>query len=169
MCADRDQIWVSVIPGVFPASGCAQETSPIWNAAGGYGKGLGMGILSLGDLLFNIALGLYIPPGFENVKYGLFIIFCCLCVLVAIYFYVAYPDTCQKSLEEIELMFSKAGPRPWQTRKGESRIDDLIAQAREKQYTLEDAKAGRSGSTAEKYVELATETIAPVEHGHRSC
>jgi len=40
--------------------------------------------------------------------------------------FVFFPETCGKTLEEVELMFSKDGPRPWNTRKGESRLEAEI-------------------------------------------
>ena len=68
-----------------------------------------------------------------------------MCVLAAIQFYFTYPETCGKSLEEIEFLFSSEGPKPWKTRKGGSRLDALVEQAREKNLTLEDIAAGKAG------------------------
>jgi len=45
-------------------------------------------------------------------------------------------------------MFSPSGPRPWHTKPGESRLDKLVEQAREKLYTVDDINAGRAGSIA---------------------
>ncbi|EXJ74297.1 uncharacterized protein A1O5_02593 [Cladophialophora psammophila CBS 110553] len=110
-------------------------------------RATGMGIAALGNWLFNFALGLYIPPGFQNIKWGLFIVFGCLCVLGAIQFYFTYPETCNKSLEEIEEMFSHGGPKPWHTKPGQSRLDRMVETAREKHYTVEDVKRDlRAGS-----------------------
>lgn len=102
-----------------------------------------------GNWLFNFALGLYIPPGFQNIKYGMFIVFGAMCVLAAIQFFFTYPETCNKSLEEIEEMFSHDGPRPWHTKPGGSRLDKLVEEAREKKYTVEDVQSQRVGSIAE--------------------
>ncbi|KAK6377379.1 hypothetical protein LTR64_000760 [Lithohypha guttulata] len=89
-----------------------------------------MGIASLGNWLFNFALGLYTPPGFQNIKYGMFIVFGVMCVLAAVQFCFIYPETCNKSLEEIEDMFAPGGPNAWHTRPGESRLDRLVEGAR---------------------------------------
>lgn len=104
-------------------------------------RATGMGIAALGNWLFNFALGLYIPPGFQNITWKLFIVFGCMCVLAAIQFYFTYPETCGKTLEEIEEMFSPNGPKPWQTKPGHSRLDARVDQAREKHLTI-----GRGGS-----------------------
>ena len=109
-------------------------------------RATGMGISALGNWLFNFALGLYIPPGFQNMTYGMFIVFGCMCVLAAVQFYFMYPETCGKSLEEIEAMFAPGGPKPWKTRPGESRLDALVDEATQKNYNMEDVI--RMGSAA---------------------
>lgn len=85
-------------------------------------RATGMSMAALSNWVFNFALGMFTPPAFVNITWKLFIIFGALCVAAAIWFWVFYPETCGKTLEEIEVMFSKDGPRPWNTRKGESRL-----------------------------------------------
>jgi len=122
---------------------------------------MGMGIAALGNWLFNFALGLYIPPGFQNIKWGMPIIFGVMCVLGAIQFYFAYPETCNKSLEEIkeieeiEEIFSHGGPRPWQTKPGESRLDRLVDVAREKHYTVDSFRQKTGSIDDGTHVEVA--------------
>lgn len=55
-------------------------------------RATGMSIAALGNWLFNFALGLYIPPGFLNIRYGLFIVFGVMCCLAAVQFYLTYPE-----------------------------------------------------------------------------
>ncbi|KAK6202097.1 hypothetical protein LQW54_009055 [Pestalotiopsis sp. IQ-011] len=81
-----------------------------------------MSMAALANWLFIFALGLFTPPGFVNIKYNLFIVFGILSMIAAACFFVFYPETCGKTLEEIELLSSKHGPKPWKTRKGESRL-----------------------------------------------
>ena len=118
-------------------------------------RAAGMGISALGNWLFNFALGLYIPPGFINITWRMFIIFGVMCILGAIQFYFTYPETCQKSLEEIEEMFAPGGPHAWQTKVGHSKLDRLIEEARQKAYSVQDVIERRAGSvgTGEKAVE----------------
>lgn len=52
-------------------------------------------------------------------------------------------QTCSKTLEEIEVMFSPEGPRPWHTKKGHSRLDVMIDQVREKQLNISDVVHGK--------------------------
>ncbi|KAF2866807.1 general substrate transporter [Massariosphaeria phaeospora] len=86
----------------------------------------GMGIAAIGNWLFNFAIGLFIPPAFLNIRWRLFIVFGALCLGGAIQFYFTYPETCGKTIEEIEILFGDDGPRPWTTKKGNSRIDREI-------------------------------------------
>ena len=76
--------------------------------------------------LFNFAIGLFIPPGFQHITWKLFIIFGILCVAAAVQAFFTYPETCGKSLEEIETMFRKGGPKPWRTKPGGSLLDQKV-------------------------------------------
>ncbi|CAO2650589.1 Nn.00g018810.m01.CDS01 [Neocucurbitaria sp. VM-36] len=113
----------------------------------------GMGIAAIGNWLFNFAIGLFIPPAFQNIKWGLFVVFGVLCLLGACQFWLTYPETCGKSLEEIEALFSDDGPRAWRTKKGHSRLEDemhAVATAQAKgearasiERVIEESKGGR--------------------------
>ncbi|EAW08471.1 sugar porter family MFS transporter [Aspergillus clavatus NRRL 1] len=101
----------------------------------------GMSIAAVGNWLFNFALGLFVPPGFANIKWKLFIVFGVLCVGAAVQVFFTYPETCGKTLEEVEEMFSKNGPKPWHTKPGQSKLDHLIEEAREKGLHVKDVGA----------------------------
>jgi hypothetical protein len=49
-----------------------------------------------------------------------------MCVLGAIQFWFTYPETCGKTIEEIEVLFSDQGPRAWKTKKGSERLPEEI-------------------------------------------
>ncbi|KAH8431905.1 uncharacterized protein LDX57_009555 [Aspergillus melleus] len=91
-----------------------------------------------GNCLFNFALGLSVLPGFADIKWKLFIVFGVLCVGAALQVFFTYPETCNKTLEEVEEMFGKDGPKPWHTKPGESKLDGLIEEAREKNLHAKD-------------------------------
>ena len=96
-------------------------------------RATGMALAAVANWLFNFAIGLFIPPAFGNISWKTFIIFGVLCFGASVQAYFTYPETANKSLEEIEFMFSKGGPKPWQTKVGESRLDAEIAAVRERQ------------------------------------
>ncbi|KAL2270669.1 hypothetical protein VTJ83DRAFT_40 [Remersonia thermophila] len=85
-------------------------------------RATGMSLAALSNWVFNFALGMFTPPAFVNITWKLFIIFGVLCVAAAAWFWLLFPETCGKTLEEIELLFGKDAPHPWNTRKGESRL-----------------------------------------------
>ena len=89
-------------------------------------RATGMSMAAMSNWVFNFALGMFTPPAFVNITWKLFIIFGVLCIAAAGWFFIFYPETCGKTLEEVELMFSKEGPHPWKTRKGESRLEAEI-------------------------------------------
>ena len=45
-----------------------------------------------GFWLFNFAIGLFIPPAFQTIKWKLFIVFGVLCLGGAIQFWLTYPE-----------------------------------------------------------------------------
>ncbi|ORY13680.1 and other transporter-domain-containing protein [Clohesyomyces aquaticus] len=93
----------------------------------------GMGIAAIGNRLFSFVIGLFIPPAFLSSKWKLLFVFG-----------LTYLETCGKTIEEIEVMFSDDqrvqpnvdlrsvgrvgddGPRVWHTKKGNSRLDREI-------------------------------------------
>lgn len=105
-------------------------------------RATGMGIAALGNWLFNFALNMFLPPAFINIKWRIFIVFGVLCIGAAVWFFLLYPETCGKTIEEIEIMFSKEGPRPWQTRKGESRLHKEVEAIRNRKNQEGDGVMG---------------------------
>ncbi len=94
-------------------------------------RATGMALAAVANWLFNFALGLFVPPAFHNISWKTFIIFGVLCFGAAVQAYFTYPETALKSLEEIEFLFSPAGPHPWNTRPGDSLLDAKIENVRE--------------------------------------
>lgn len=89
-------------------------------------RATGMSLAAVANWLFNFALGLFTPPAFRNITYKIFIIFGILCFAAAVQAFFTYPETCGKTLEEIEILFSSDGPKPWKTKPGGSRLDAEI-------------------------------------------
>jgi MFS family permease len=93
-------------------------------------RATGMPLAAVGNWLFNFAIGIFIPPAFLNITYKTFIIFGVLCFGSAIQAFFTYPETCGKTLEEVEIMFSSGGPHAWNTKPGGSRLDAEIQAVR---------------------------------------
>ncbi|KAL9012156.1 MAG: hypothetical protein Q9173_003053 [Seirophora scorigena] len=81
---------------VYPAEVWSLET-----------RATGMAWASLANWIFNFSLGLFVPPAFHSISYKTFIIFGVLCFGAAIQPFLFYPETARKSLEEIEVLFSR--------------------------------------------------------------
>ncbi|KAF2835080.1 sugar transporter, partial [Patellaria atrata CBS 101060] len=96
-------------------------------------RATGMGIAAVGNWLFNFAIGLFLPPAFRNILWKIFIIFGVLCFAAAVQFWFTYPETCRKTVEEIEWYFSAEGPPAWKTKPGDSRLDREIQEVIEAQ------------------------------------
>lgn len=96
-------------------------------------RATGMALASIANWLFNFALGLFVPPAFATISWKTFIIFGALCFGAAVQAFLTYPETARKSLEEIEGMFEKGGPRPWKTTVGNSGLDAKIEHVKEMQ------------------------------------
>ncbi|KAI1428187.1 general substrate transporter [Xylaria sp. FL1777] len=101
-------------------------------------RATGMSLAAVANWLFNFALGLFTPPAFQNIQYKIFIIFGVLCIGSAIQTFLTYPETCGKTIEEVEELFAKGAPAAWKTRKGNSRLEAQV------QAVLERKRAGET-------------------------
>lgn len=116
-------------------------------------RATGMSLAATANWLFNFALGMFTPEGFVNIKYKIFIIFGILCFAAAAQAFFTYPETCGKTLEEIEVMFHTGAVPAWKTRKGESRLDAEIQAVTERKHAAAEEFEGTAGprvSTTEK-------------------
>jgi hypothetical protein len=85
-----------------------------------------MPLAIVANWLFNWALGLFVPPALRNITYKIFITFGVLCFAAAVQAFLTYPETCGKTLEEVELPFARGAPAAWKTKPGGSRIEAAI-------------------------------------------
>ncbi|TVY82739.1 High-affinity glucose transporter [Lachnellula suecica] len=116
-------------------------------------RATGMALASVANWAFNFAIGFFIPPGFQNISWKLFLIFGVLCFAAAVQAYFSYPETAGKTLEEIELLFQKGGPKPWKTKPGNSLLDTQIQDIRASGKT-----GGVIGGTEEERAEHVEKT-----------
>jgi hypothetical protein len=118
-------------------------------------RATGMSLAAVANWVFNFALGLFTPPAFLNIKYKIFIIFGVLCFGSAIQAFLTYPETCGKTIEEVELLFAKGAPRAWKTKKGGSRLEAGV------QAVLERKRAGETVHAEVRHP--VSEKLAPPE------
>jgi len=121
-------------------------------------RATGMGIAAVGNWVFNFALGLFVPPGFRNITWKIFIIFGVLCFGSACQTFFTYPETAGKTLEEIEDLFGKDGPHPWKTKPGGSRLDGEIRNV---------VEAKERGMSMVEYVERVEERKASLSRSDK--
>ncbi|RYC59579.1 hypothetical protein CHU98_g6623 [Xylaria longipes] len=110
-------------------------------------RATGMSPAAVANWLFNFALGLFTPPAFQNIQYKVFIIFGVLCVGSAIQAFLTYPETCGKTIEEVEQLFAKGAPAAWKTKKGGSRLEAEVRAVLERKQAGEAVHAEAHGET----------------------
>ncbi|KAL4938906.1 hypothetical protein BDV06DRAFT_214723 [Aspergillus oleicola] len=69
-----------------------------------------VGIATVGNWEFNFVLGMFIPHAPWGTDFGSFILFGALCIFAATFGFFMYPETCGKTLEEVDVMFAKGEP-----------------------------------------------------------
>lgn len=87
-----------------------------------YIRSKGMAVATAGNWAMNFALAYYVPPAMDNIGYKTFIIFGVFCVAMFIHMFLTFPETAQKTLEEIDELFLPGAPWAWKTHVGNSRI-----------------------------------------------
>lgn len=67
-----------------------------------------MGVTTSCSYLFNLFISMISPVMFRHTLWGAYLFFALMCVIMAIVVHRYYPETCGRSLEEIQLIFSGA-------------------------------------------------------------
>lgn len=62
----------------------------------------------------NFALGYFVPPAFENIKWKVYIVFGVFCAAMTLHVFFLFPETAGKTLEQVEEMFIEGVPA-WKT------------------------------------------------------
>ena len=104
-------------------------------------RATGMSMAAVANWLFNFALGMFTPPALQNIKGNIFVVFGVLCIGSAIQAFLSYPETCGKTIEEVETLFAKGALPAWKTKKGDSRLEAEIQAVLERKERGEDITA----------------------------
>ncbi|CUS14392.1 unnamed protein product [Tuber aestivum] len=78
-------------------------------------RGKAVALCTSANWIFNFALGYFVPPAFESIKWKVYIIFGVFCAAMTVHVFFCFPETAGKSLEEIEALFQEGLPA-WKTR-----------------------------------------------------
>lgn len=118
-------------------------------------RATGMALASIANWLFNFAIGLFIPPAFQNISWKLFIIFGILCFGASVQAFLTYPETAGKTIEEIELLFNDSAIKPWKTKPGDSLLDAKVEEVRQTNRRLSSVAA--TGNEKDVFERMHTE------------
>ncbi|OQE39140.1 hypothetical protein PENCOP_c007G03414 [Penicillium coprophilum] len=89
----------------------------------------------------NFALTFFSPPGFQHIQYKMYFVFGTCCFAAAIHVFLLFPETCGKSLEEIDASFNNESIWAFKAKSVPSRLAVDIEQAKE------DLEAGKVPET----------------------
>lgn len=76
----------------------------------------GVGLSAAGNWIFNFALAYFVAPAFTNIQWKTYIIFGVFCTVMTLHVYFLYPETSQRSLEEVDYVFD-TGVKAWKAHK----------------------------------------------------
>jgi len=85
-------------------------------------RGKAVAMSTSANWAFNTALGAFVPPAFESIKYKVYIVFGIFNVCMLIHSALLFPETAGKTLEETQAMFEDPngipyiGTAPWKTK-----------------------------------------------------
>ncbi|KAI5795650.1 general substrate transporter [Geopyxis carbonaria] len=85
----------------------------------------GVGLATSANWAFNFALAYFVPPAFHNIQWRTYIIFGVFCFCGVVHSYFMFPETCGKTLEEIDAIFEENIPA-WKSAKVESKLDTRV-------------------------------------------
>lgn len=91
-----------------------------------YIRGKAVAVTTAANWAFNFALSWFVPSAFVNIKWKTFILFGCFLVAMTFHFFLAFPETSGKTLEEIEEIFKSKTPA-WRTHVGIAHAKQLEA------------------------------------------
>ncbi|KAK4245979.1 general substrate transporter [Corynascus novoguineensis] len=73
-------------------------------------RGKAVALATSANWAFNFALAYFVPPAFENITWKTYVIFAVFCAVMYLHVYFLFPETANKTLEEIEQIFDDKQP-----------------------------------------------------------
>jgi len=116
-------------------------------------RGKGVALATSSNWAFNLALGLFTPSAFVNIKWKVYRIFGIFNLAMFIHVFFMFPETAGKTLEETENMFEDPnGPKYIGTLAWKTRVDRHATM-------LEHGQADLEGKAAVRHVEDDEKTV----------
>jgi MFS family permease len=119
-------------------------------------RGKAVALSTSANWAFNFALSYFVPPAFVSITWRVYILFGVFLVAMFIHVFFLFPETANKTLEEVESIFlDPSGPKgvgtpAWKTRVGRRRILDV---ERRGSVEGEETKGITGGSVSEQRIE----------------
>lgn len=73
-------------------------------------RGKAVALATAANWTFNFALAYFVPPAFENITWKTYVIFAVFCAAMHLHVFFLFPETANKSLEEVAEMFDDKQP-----------------------------------------------------------
>ncbi|KAI0009912.1 general substrate transporter [Xylariaceae sp. FL0662B] len=73
-------------------------------------RGKAVALSTSGNWAFNFALAYFVPPAFSNITWKTYILFAVFCFCMFVHVFLLFPETANKTLEEVVNIFEYDGP-----------------------------------------------------------
>jgi len=126
-------------------------------------RGKAVALSTSANWAFNFALGYFVPPSFVNIRWKTYLIFGVFCVCMFFHVFFMFPETANKTLEEVELIFTdpngipRIGTPAWKTRLDRKRTLDVERHGSVATEGSEDTKV--AGEKGEERIERASDEV----------
>ncbi|KAL2133749.1 hypothetical protein VTI74DRAFT_1731 [Chaetomium olivicolor] len=73
-------------------------------------RGKAVALATSANWAFNFALAFFVPPAFAQITWKVYVLFAVFCAAMCIHVFFMFPETANKSLEEVDAIFDDKGP-----------------------------------------------------------
>ncbi|KAJ4288892.1 high affinity glucose transporter [Collariella sp. IMI 366227] len=78
-------------------------------------RGKAVALATSANWAFNFALAFFVPPAFAQITWMVYLVFAVFCAAMHVHVFLLFPETANKTLEEVEVLFDdkQPGAYPW--------------------------------------------------------
>ncbi|KAK3306208.1 general substrate transporter [Chaetomium strumarium] len=73
-------------------------------------RGKAVAVATAANWTFNFALAYFVPPAFANITWRVYVVFAVFCAAMTVHVFMLFPETANKTLEEVEGIFDDSKP-----------------------------------------------------------